>query len=305
MTEQKTFIAWDKELASKAAKQHKYIYVSENNTQRKFKLLSGAENAWNPGSNKPVVPYIYISELSIMGLKEDVVKVLSDKFTESEINGFLKSAYTSTNHGKDYTEELEKLKVYKSTTLKDKKNKIRYGLEDLAWFFDALKDVKEEPIDKLSDKNSKISPKSKRDIFRALYNKAVEQNKFVNVSKLDTTGARARDQPTAKGNTVCSELTRIESNNVKNYKKAIEWAFGSTTEYEADIEQMRASLGDKKVGKKPVKAVTPPQTPKEEVKNKKKQLGSPRKSGVPGSKSPGAVVTRGGDNFTPIPTLKK
>ena len=44
----------------------------------------------------------------------------------------------------------------------------------------ALKDVREEPIDKLQ-KAAKVSPKSKRDLFRDLYKKAVDNNKWVNV----------------------------------------------------------------------------------------------------------------------------
>lgn len=313
MTEQKTYIAWDKELATKAAKQHKYIFVSEGQTQRKFKLLSGAENAWNPKGNKEQLDYIYISALNIMGLKDDVVSALSEKLSDSEIKAHLKTAYTRDNHGQDYLDELERLKEYKSTESKQQKSKIKYGLEDLEWFYEAIKDVKEEPIDK-AQKASKISPKSKRDLFRDLYQRAVDNNKYVNVSHLDTTGAKLKDQPAKKGNFVVSETTRMETDNLKSYRKAIEWAFGSTANHEDDIEAIRVALSEKK-GKKVTKRATPkkevveePSTDNEkpektEKKPKKKMMGSPRK-GIPGSKSPGAVVTRGGDNFTPIPAVK-
>lgn len=308
MTEQKTYIAWDKELAAKAAKQHKYIFVSEGQKQRKYKLLSGAESAWNPKGNKEQLDYIYLPDLSIMGLKDDVVSALSEKLSDSEIKSSLKSAYTRDNHGQDYLDELEKLKEYKSTESKQQKSKIKYGLEDLEWFYEALKDVKEEPIDK-AQKASKISPKSKRDLFRDLYQRAVDNNKYVNVSHLDTTGAKLKDQPAKKGNFVVSETTRMETDNLKSYRKAIEWAFGSTANHEEDIEAIRVALSEKK-GKKVTKRATPKKQPVEEPseekpkkETKKKMMGSPRK-GIPGSKSPGAVVTRGGDNFTPIPAVK-
>jgi hypothetical protein len=307
-TEQKTYIAWDKELASKAAKQHKYIFVSEGQKQRKTKLLSGAENAWNPRGNKPLLDYIYLSELRIMGLKNDVVEALSEKLSDSEIKTHLKSAYTSSNHGQDFLDELEKLKEYRSTETTQQKSKIKYGLEDLGWFIDAMKDVREEPIDKIQ-KSSKISPKSKRDFFRDLYQRAVDSNKYVNVSNIDTTGAKLKDQPAKKGNFVHSELTRLETDNIKSYKRAIEWAFGSAENHEEDIEAIRVALGEKK-GKKVTRKATPKKetvtTENEnvsETKSKKKQMGSPRK-GIPGSKSPGAVVTKGSDNFTPIPSVR-
>ena len=38
---------------------------------------------------------------------------------------------------------------------------------------------------------------------------------------------------------------------------------------------------------------------------KKKGMGSPRKAIIPGSKSPGALHSKGGDNFAPIPALPK
>ena len=309
-TEQKTYIAWDKDLASKALKQHKYIFVSENQKQRKSKLLSGAENAWNPGANKSPVLYIYVPGLQIMGLKEDVVRELTGKYTDSEIKNYLKTAYTKANHGAEYEAELERLKVYKSDENLNHKNKIKYGLEDLEWFVEALKDVKEEPIDKLSQKASKVSPKSKRDLFRDLHQRAVSGGKYLNVSNLESTGAKLKDQPAKKGNSVYSELTRLETDNLKSYKKAIEWAFGSTENHEEDIESVRVALSGKK-GKKVIKKTTPkkeieePVPVTEPVKSKKKQLGSPRKTGIPGSKSPGTVITRGGDNFTAIPPIKK
>jgi len=308
MTEQKTYIAWDKELAIKAQKQHKYIFVSEGQKQRKLKLLTGADSAWNPKGNKQAFDYIYLSELRIMGLKDDVVNVLSEHLSENEIKAHLKNAYTKTNHGQDYLDELEKLKEFKISENKLQKSKIKYGLEDLEWFYEALKDVKEEPIDK-AQKASKVSPKSKRDLFRDLYQKAVENNKYINVSHVDTTGAKLKDQLTKKGNFVHSETTRMETDNLKSYRRAIEWAFGSTANHEDDIEAIRVALSEKK-GKKITKKATPkreePETDDkpEEKKPKKKMMGSPRK-GIPGSKSPGAVVTRGGDNFTPIPAVKK
>jgi hypothetical protein len=312
-TEPKIFIAWDKELATKAAKQHKYIYVTKNQKQRQFKLLTGADNAWNPRANKQVVPYIYISELRIMGLKEDVVEVLSLTLSDAEIKNHLKTAYTKTNHGADYEAEVDKLKLYRAAETVAQKNKIKYGLDDLAWFVEALKDVREEPMDKLHNA-SKVSPKSRRDLFRDLYQKAIDGNRYINVSTLDGAGAKLKDQPAKKGNFVHSELTKIETDNLKNYTKAIEWVFGSTDQHEEDIAAIKSALAGKK-GKKVVKKTTPKKiepvaetpvgsTPVEEVKSKKKQMGSPRKNGIPGSKSPGAVVTRGGDNFTPIPSTR-
>lgn len=302
MVEQKTFVVWDKELANKAAKQHKYIYVCKNQKQHKYKLLTGAENAWNPRTNKQSVPYIYISELRIMGLKEDVVEELKLHYNDLEVKNHLKNAYTKTNHGEDFVAEVEKLKLYKANESTELKSKIKYGLEDLGWFVEALKDVREEPIDKLQ-KSSKVSPKSKRDMFRALYQKALDNGKYINVSTLDGVGAKLKDQPSKKGNFVVSEVTKIETDSLKNYTKAIEWFFGSTEQHEEDIATIRAELANKK-GKKVVKKTTPKKDT-EEPKTKKKQLGSPRKNGIPGSKSPGAVMTRGGENFTPIPSTRK
>ena len=316
-TEPKNYMMWDKESASKAAKQHKYIFVSEDQKQKKFKLLSGADKSWAPGKGKQPTNYIYLPNRRLMGLKEHVITALKNaNITDAEIKSDMKTAYSSTNHGADYQQELEQLTKYKETVVSNQKDRIKYGLDDMVWFVEALKDVKEEPIDKASQKASKVSPKSKRDIFRTLYEKANTTGKIVDVSGLETVGGKLRDQPSKKGGKVKSDSLNIETDNVKNYRKAIEWIFGSAENHEADIETVKTRLAEKKKagGKKPAKKPSPKKPEPEVVaevaetpvkKTQKKQLGSPRKAALPGSKSPGAVNTRGGENFTSIPPIKK
>src|SRR5690349_18172087 len=77
-TEAKNYMTWDKESAAKAAKQHKYIFVSENQKQKKFKVLSGAEKSWNPGKGKQPTNYIYLPDRRIMGLKDHVITALKN-----------------------------------------------------------------------------------------------------------------------------------------------------------------------------------------------------------------------------------
>ena len=313
-TETKNYMMWDKESAAKAAKQHKYIFVSQDQKQKKYKLLSGAEKSWVPGKGKPPTNYIYLPNRRLMGLKDHIVNALKTAgVTEAEIKTDLKNAYTSANHGADYLKELEQLSAYKESCAAGQKDRIKYGLDDMIWFVEALKDVKEEPIDKVSQKASKVSPKSKRDIFRALYEKASTTNKIVDVSGLETVGGKLRDQPSKKGGKVKSDDLNIETDNIKNYKKAIEWVFGSVENHEADIETVKSRLAEKKKGiKKPVKTVV--KTEKTETvseveapKKVKKQMGSPRKNILPGSttRSPGSVSTKGGENFTAMPPIKK
>ncbi len=320
-TEPKNYMMWDKESAAKAAKQHKYIFVSEDQKLKKYKLLSGSEKSWVPGKGKQPTNYIYLPNKRLMGLKEHVTAALkAGGVSESEIKSDLKTAYTATNHGADYAAEIEKLNAYKESVTNTQKERIKHGLDDMVWFIDALKDVKEEPIDKATQKASKVSPKSKRDIFRNLYEKANTTGKIIDVSGLETVGGKLRDQPSKKGGKVKSDNLIIETDNVKNYRKAIEWIFGSAENHEADIETVKVRLAEKK--KAGVKKAAPKkgaeksvETPKavetaEEVvaapvKKVKKQLGSPRKAALPGSKSPGAVNTRGGENFTSIPPIKK
>ena len=314
-TETKNYMMWDKESAGKAAKQHKYIFVSEDQKQKKYKLLSGAEKSWVPGKGKQPTNYVYLPNRRLMGLKEHVILALKNAgVSDAEIKSDMKNAYTSTNHGDDYKEELAQLSTYKENCVSNQKDRIKYGLDDMVWFVEALKDVKEEPIDKAAQKASKVSPKSKRDIFRSLYEKANTAGKIVDVSGLETVGGKLRDQPSKKGGKVKSDNLNIETDNVKNYRKAIEWIFGSAENHEADIETIKVRLAEKKKagGKKPAKKPTPkkvePVTEEVEApvkKVQKKQLGSPRKAALPGSKSPGAVNTRGGENFTSIPPLKK
>lgn len=310
MAEKKPITLWNKETMAKAALQHKYIFVSANQKQKKYKILSGSEKAWNPKQNKPELNYIYISELRIMGLQEDVVNELKlHEYTDDEIKNFVKSAYTKDNHGAEYYEEIKKATSYKKSLSEANHENIKYGLEDLDWFVEALKDAKEEPIDKVSNKINKIVPKSRRDIFRDLYDRCKQNKKIVDVSGLETVGAKARDQPTKKGYKVYSEKFNIETDNIKNYKKAIEWIHGSVNGYEDDIENMKTLLAEKKKGTKSSKpagtnkSTGEPNGKKSVSKKKNSMLGSPRKQGLPNSKSPGAIKVTGGDNFTPIPKM--
>lgn len=295
-------LVWDKENSQKASAQNKFIFVAPNQKFKKYKLLSGAEKAWTLSKTKEELNYIYIPspDVRLMGVKEHVVSVLKEHgFTDNEIKNLLKTAYTRENHSTGYKEELERLSVYQKSEEEKTKNKIHYTLADLEWFIDAIKDVKEEPIDN-PNKGNKVTPKSKRDIFRLLWDKAQTNGKYVDVSLLDTTGAKLRDGPSVKGGKVHSDLLKLETDNLKNYKKAIEWIYGSTEQHEADIELIKSKLFEKKNLKTP--------TPKKEVKTeptKKKGMGSPRKAIIPGSKSPGALHSKGGDNFAPIPALPK
>ena len=347
--EQKTHLLWDGESSIKAKAQHKYIFVADGQKQRKYKLLSGADAAWNPGKNKPILAYIYVSEKRIMGLKDAVVAELKKAGqSDVDIKGWVKNAYTKDNHGEDYEAELAALNEYKKSASEQQKDRIKYGLDDLGWFIDAFKDVKEEPIDK-NTKLAKASPKSKRDIFRAALQKAQDSNgkQILDVSNLDSTGAKLRNK-SYKNNVSSDTISYIETDNLKTYKKAIEWAFGSTDDHEADIESVKVKLAGRKKGaktmkgaKKPVAAsttsttsttttkaepkseskaesksesktvepVAPPTTPVSEKAEKpaakKKQMGSPsRKAPLPGTRSPGAVLTKGGENFTQITPLK-
>ncbi len=302
-TDQKNVLLWDEEYASKAAKQHKYIFVSSGQKQRKLKLLTGAQNAWYPKKDKAPVLYIYVPEKRIMGLKEDVIAVLKAAGkSESDIKRWVKEAYSKDSHGDLYQTELASLTDYKKVTTDQQKDRIKYTLKDLGWFVDAIKDVKEVPVDKSTIRQNKVSPKSQRDIFRSLYQKAVELGQILDVSQLETSGARLR--PTASKTRVQSDTLPLETDNVKNYRRAIEWHFGSTEQYEADIESIKVKLADRKKGTKgTTKKTTPkPEAPAEQVvEKKKKAMGSPRK----GAKSPGAVTTKGGENFTSIPPIKK
>jgi hypothetical protein len=300
--------SWDKENSQKAATQHKYIFVTPNQKQKKFKLLSGADKAWTASKTKEELNYIYIpsADVRVMGTKDNVISALKEGgFSDNEIKNLLKTAYTRESHGSTYKEELAKLTTYKTTEAEKTKEKIHYTLADLEWFVDALKDVKEEPSDN-GAKANKITPKSKRDIFRALWDKIQGTKKLLDVSLLDSAGgAKIRDAPSIKGGKVQSDTLPLETDNVKNYKKAIEWIFGSTEQHEADIESIKNKLAEKKkpVTKETVKEETVKEAPKREVK--KKPMGSPRKAAIPGSKSPGAIHSKGGDNFNPIPALPK
>jgi hypothetical protein len=305
-TEPKIITLWDKETMEKAQKQHKYVYVSAGQKQKKFKLLTGAEKAWKPTQNKPLVPYVYLSELKIMGLKEDVTEELKRRgLSDNEIKAHFKTAYTKDNHGDDYKAEIEQLKAYRKTIEANRHDDIKFGLEDLEWFVEALKEVKEEPIENAALKANKATPQSKRDLFLALYQKGKETQKIVDVSTLEGVGAKLRDQPSKKGNKVYNEELNMETDNIKTYKKAIEWIFGSLTEHEANIDSVKTALSERKrTGghKKTEKKDKPVESKKEQPK---KQLGSPRKQALPGSKSPGAIRVTGGDNFTSIPPLNK
>lgn len=305
-TEPKVISLWDKETQAKAAKQHKYVYVSAGQKQKKYKLLSGAEKAWKATKNQPIVPYVYLSDLKIMGLQKDVQDVLkTEGLSDNEIKAHFKNAYTMENHGDDYKNELEALKAYKKSVELTNQDHIKYGLEDLEWFVEALKDVKEEPIDSQPRVNNKVLPKSKRDLFLESYQKGKDSSKIVDVSTLETSGAKLRDQATKKGNKVYNEELNLETDNIKSYKKAIEWIHGSTTDYEENIDQMKTLLADKKKGKKPEKKSVEPKPVDVKMEEKKKQIGSPRKMQQPVSKSPGAIKVIGGDNFSSIPPLKK
>lgn len=297
-TEPKVVTLWDKETMNKAAQQHKYIFVAAGQKQKKYKLLTGAEKAWRPNKNKPVIPYVYLSDLRLMGLKDDVVEELKkNNFSEQDIKIHFKKAYTKEQHGEAYLQELEALKAYRKSLADSANEGIKYGLEDLEWFISALKDCKEEPSHTLT-KVSKVTPKSKRDLFLEQVQKAKETNKIIDVSTLETVGAKLRDQPTKKGHKVFNQELNMETDNIKSYKKAIEWIYGSLTGYEDNIESVKSALADKKrPGQKKVE-------PKTEVTEKKKQMGSPRKQLLP-NKSPGAIRVTGGENFTSIPPLKK
>lgn len=275
MTDKKC-VLWNRDLATKAKNQHKYIFVHKNQKQRKMKVLTGAMKAWYPPNKQPIL-YVYLSDLRLMGLEEDVVDFLTkESFSEKEIKTHLATAYSIDHHGDQFNHELELIKEYQAQENKTQKDKIKYTLEDMIWFAEHLKDVKEEPIDKIH--KALNSPKSKRDLCRDLYEKVkLTPSSWLNVSHLDTTGGKIRDTPTKKS--VQSATLQLETDNLKNYRKAIEWLFGSTENYETDIEQVKNLLNKKKTPKK---------------------LGSPKKF-----KSPGAITTRGGENFVAIPPLKK
>jgi len=302
-TEQKPTLLWDRETQAKAAKQHKYVYVSAGQKQKKYKLLTGADKAWRPSKNKPVVPYVYLSELKIMGLQKDVQEALKTAgLSDNEIKAHFKNAYTMDHHGDDYKQEVEELKKYRKNVDSSNQEHIKYGLEDLEWFVEALKDCKEEPIDTFFKLNKSVAPKSKRDLFLETYQKGKDTQKIVDVSTLETVGAKLRDQATKKGNKVYNEDLNMETDNIKSYKKAIEWIHGSTSGFEENIDTMKLQLADKKKGKKIEKKSET--KPVDKLEEKKKQIGSPRKL-QPVSKSPGAIKVTGGENFTSIPTLKK
>lgn len=287
---------WNKDYNQKAAKQQKYIFVSPNQKQNKFKVLTGAYKAWNSGKDE--VNYIYLpqQDLRLMGLRDNVVAKLKEYgLSENDIKNALKGAYTRENHGNAYLEEKERVKAYKTGEKESNKNKIKYHLEDLDWFVEDLKNIKEQPIVSANVKNVKVSPKSKRDIFRTLWEKIQGTTKILDVSLLDTSGAKIRDAPSKSGK-VKSDVLAIETDNIKNYKKAIEWIFGSAEEYKDEIEIIKTKLADKK---KPIVKDT---TTKKEEPAKKKVLGSPRRAL---SKSPGALQSKGGENFTQIPPIPK
>lgn len=325
---------WDDDAITKARAQHKYAFIDDHQQKvHKFKLLSGSTNAWNPSKGKAPTLYCYLPEKRLMGLREPLINFLkSQGCTDAEIKTLFKSAYTRDSQSPEYVSELEALNAYRSADSAQKKDKIKYGLDDLAWFMDALKDAKEEPINK-TYKASKASPKSKREIFKALFDKAQSSGQIIDVSNLDTSGAKLRTKSN-KSSVHADDLTFMETDNLKPYKKAIEWAFGSTDGHEAEIESIKTKLAEKKKGgnkqkgiKKPAKesgssdkSVTDKKSEAEstsvaavpleaaiitEKPTKKKQMGSPRKAALPGTRSPGAVTTKGGDNFSQIPPLSK
>ena len=63
------------------------------------------------------------------------------------------------------------------------------------------------------------------------------------------------------------------------------------------------NLVKEKEAKEPAPIKEP--APVKEAAKPKKQMGSPRKAAIPGSKSPGAISVKGGEHFTPIPPLPK
>lgn len=112
-----TTILWDKDMISKAAQHHKYVFVSSDQKHKKYKLLSGAEKAWYPNHHQPVIPYIYISKLRIMGLEQDVYNELKKTMNDDDIQSYLKNAYTIDHHGDDYWTELKELRIYRQTLI--------------------------------------------------------------------------------------------------------------------------------------------------------------------------------------------
>ena len=89
-TEQKNYMMWDKESEKKARKQHKYIYVTSDQKQRKYKLLSGADKAWNPKKGRECVEYVYVPDLRIMGTMDNIMEALKNsKFTDAEIKNYI------------------------------------------------------------------------------------------------------------------------------------------------------------------------------------------------------------------------
>lgn len=286
---------WNKDYNQKAAKQQKYIFVSPNQKQNKFKVLTGADKAWNSGKDE--INYIYLpqADLRLMGLRDNVVEKLKEYgMNESDIKNALKGAYTKDSHGNAYLEEVNRVKAYKAGEKENNKNKIKYHLEDLDWFVEDMKNIKEEPSDSNSIKQSKVSPKSKRDLFRAQWEKIQGTTKILDVSLLDTSGAKQRDNFSKSGK-VQSTTLALETDNIKNFKKAIEWIFGSSEEHKDEIETIKTKLADRK------KPITKDSAVKKEEPSKKK-MGSPRRAV---SKSPGALQSKGGDNFTQIPPIPK
>src|SRR4029078_5036221 len=211
-TDEKTVLLCDEEYAAKAAKQHKYIFVSAGQKQRKLKLLTGAQNAWYPKKDKQPVLYIYVPEKRIMGVKEDVVAALKAAGkSEADIKKWVKEAYTKDSHSEAYQTELTALTDYKEVATQQQKDRHKYTLKDMGWFVEAIKDVKEVPVDKSTLKQNKVSPKSQRDIFRSLYQKAVELGQILDVSQLETSGARLRQ--VASKTRVQSDTLPLESDN--------------------------------------------------------------------------------------------
>lgn len=290
---------WNKDYNQKAAKEHKYIFVSSNQTENKkvlnkFKVLTGADKAWNSGNEHTNYIYLPQADYRLMGLRDDVVEKLKTYgLNEADIKGALKGAYTKDSHGNAYLEEINRVKAYKAGKKETDKSKIKYHLEDLDWFVEDMKNIKEEPSDNNSSiKQVKVSPKSKRDIFRTLWEKIQGTSKILDVSLLDTSGAKTRDAFSKSGK-VSSTTLPIETDNIKNFKKAIEWIFGSVEEHKDEIETIKTKLADKK---KPITKETA--VKKDELKKKPNVKNT-------STKSPGALQSKGGDNFTQIPPIPK
>lgn len=236
---------WTREAAMKAAEKGQFIRVSATSLGKRF--LSGAKRSW--ASNDPNLNQtVFSTQYRISGTPDNIRTALKYAgVSDEEINNVLANAITRDNYQTTmknaYDQEISGYQNIKG----NKPMTQGYELSQIIWFAQNLK--KAQVVTKTGEQRGAVGSKGSRggqSIAEKIRNLGPDRvidvsNMDTNTGKSYTTIARPKSN---KGGKIGTDRIPIVSNNINNYIRALQLAYGPGAEqqYAADIDLVRRTI---------------------------------------------------------------